>query len=78
MLQGFRAGRWVEPASTASSLLGVGPGNPCFYQAAHVPVGIELGLLLPASVNDIDNVVDRDRSLGDVGRDDDFTHSRCK
>ena len=68
----------VEPASAASSLLGVSPRNPRLHQATHVPVGIKLGLLLPAGVDNVDNVVNRDRSLCDVRRNNNFAHSRCE
>lgn len=49
-----------SPASAAFSLFGVGQADPLLRHGADVVVGVEVGLLNFASVDDKDHIIDGD------------------
>ena len=59
---------------TARALARGGAGDEDLLEGREAPVGVVAVLLDARAVEDVDDVVDRDGRLGDVGRDDHLPH----
>ena len=86
LVQALAAGAAVEVEAHARAaapraplaLLRARLGDPGRLQRGNSRVRVVALLLVPARVDDVDDVVDGHRRLGDVGRQDDLHHARAR